>query len=324
MKNRPRFRPGQICTGTALAALLALMTFPARAADGKTPPAPKPASAEAEIRATAAAFVQAFDRGDAKAVAALWLPEGTAADADGTVFKGREAIQQEYAKLFKEHPDARIAVAVKNVEFPAPAVAIEDGISQVTAQHAGPAQVARYTAVHVKADGKWLLASVRETNVEMPSNFAKIESLSWLVGSWTAKHEGRSVRTTVRWIANNSFLEREYAVATDGIVSSSGRQIIGWDPKIERIRSWSFDASGGFGSGVWTQTPEGWTIEQTGVLPDGTPTASLDTLVRIPGEDNVLGFRSTARMAGDERLPDVPEVVLDRLPEKSAKAKQDK
>ena len=267
------------------------------------------------------AFVKAFDRGDAKAIAAQWLPEGIAAEADGTMYKGRAAIEQEYAKLFKQYPDARISVAVKSIEFPAPTVAVEDGVSQVTAQHAGPAQVARYTAVHVKVDGKWLVASVRETSVELPSNFAKIEDLGWLAGTWTAKRDGNTVRTTIRWIANNSFLEREYTVANDGIVTSSGRQIIGWDPKTAKVRSWSFDASGGYGTGVWTQTPEGWQIEQTGVLADGTPTSSRDTLVRVPGEDNVLGFRSSARTAGDTRLADVPEVVLDRVLVKSAKAK---
>jgi uncharacterized protein (TIGR02246 family) len=315
MKNRSSLCTYPPCLAAAIAAALAFATAPARAADAKA------ASPEAEIRATAVDFVKAFDRGDAKAVAALWLPEGTAAEADGTIYKGREAIEQEYAKLFKQHADARITVAVKSVEFPAPTVAIEDGITQVTAQHAGPAQVARYTAVHLKLDGKWLLASVRETNVELPSNFDKIESLGWLVGAWTATRDGTTVRTTVRWIANNSFLEREYSVATDGIVTTSGRQIIGWDPKIEKVRSWSFDASGGFGAGVWTRTPEGWQIDQSGVMADGTPTSSRDTLVRLPGEDNVLGFRSAGRTAGDTRLPDVPEVVLDRVLVKGEKAK---
>jgi uncharacterized protein (TIGR02246 family) len=321
MKNRSSLRTYRPCLGAAVAAAFALVAAPARAADAKAAPAAKASSPDAEIRATALAFVQAFDRGDAKTVAAQWLPEGTAAEADGTMYKGREAIEREYAQLFKQYPDARVSVAVKSIEFPAPTVAIEDGVSQVTAQHAGPTQVARYTAVHVKVDGKWLVASVREANVELPSNFAKIEGLGWLVGTWTAKREGNNVRTTIRWIANNSFLEREYTVANDGIVSSSGRQIIGWDPKIEKIRSWSFDASGGYGTGVWTRTPEGWQIEQSGVLADGTPTSSRDTLVRIPGEDNVFGFRSSARTAGDTRLADVPEVVLDRVPAKSAKAK---
>ena len=320
MKRCPNVRTRVYCFAASLAAALACVSTPARAADAKAPLG-KAVPAEVEIRATAAAFVKAFDRGDAKAVAALWLPDGTAANADGTIFKGREAIEKEYARLFKEHPDARVSVAVKSVEFPAPTVAIEDGVSQVTAQHAGPAEVSRYTCVHVKADGKWLLASVRETSVDLPSNFEKMESLAWLVGTWTAKRDRTRLRTTVRWIANNSFLEREYEVTDDGIISSSGRQIIGWDPKIEKIRSWSFDGAGGYGTGVWTQTPEGWQIEQSGVMADGTPTSSRDTLVRIPGEDNVLGFRSSQRRAGDTRLPDVPEVVLDRAAMKVSKAK---
>jgi uncharacterized protein (TIGR02246 family) len=281
----------------------------------------QPASPEAEIRATAVAFVKAFNRGDAPAVAALWMADGSAADADGTIFKGRKAIESEYADLFQKHPDAKVAVAVKSVEFPAPGVAIEDGISQIDAQHAGPAQVARYNAVHVKVDGKWLLASVRESSIELPSSFEKIERLGWLVGTWTASRDGNKVRTTIRWIANNSFLEREYSVSTDGIITTSGRQIIGWDPKSGQIRSWSFDAAGGHGTGVWIATREGWQIDQSGVLPDGTPTSSRDTLVRIPGEDNVLGFRSANRVVGDTRLPDVPEVVLDRVVAKAAKSK---
>jgi uncharacterized protein (TIGR02246 family) len=291
----------------------------ARAAEPVVPS--KAVTPEAEIRATAAAFVKAFNRGDAAAVAALWTPDGSAADADGTIYKGRKAIEREYSDLFKQHPDARVAVAVKSVEFPSPGVAIEDGISQVEAQHAGPAEVTRYNAVHVKVDGKWLLASVRESTVELPSNFAKVEGLGWLVGTWTATKDGNKVRTTIRWIANNSFLEREYSVSTDGIVTSSGRQIIGWDPKSRQIRSWSFDAAGGHGTGVWTATPDGWQIEQSGVLADGTPTSSRDTLVRIPGEDNVLGFSSTNRVAGDARLPDVPEVALERVQVKKTKAK---
>ncbi len=318
MNNCPSLRRHLTCLGIAVAAASAFVTAAAFAAETKSPSA-KAASPEAEVRATAIAFVKAFNQGDAKAVAALWIPQGSAAEADGTIYKGRAAIEQQYAALFKQHSDARISVAIKSIEFPTPTTAIEDGISQVDAQHAGPAQVARYTAVHVKVDAKWLLASVRETNVELPSSFAKIESLGWLVGTWTAQHDGTKVRTTVRWIANNSFLERQYTVSTDGIVTSSGRQIIGWDPKIGKIRSWSFDATGGYGSGVWTATPEGWQIEQSGVLADGTPTSSRDTWVRIPGEDNVLGWRSVARFAGETRLPDMPEVVLDRAIAKSVK-----
>ena len=119
-----------------------------------------------------------------------------------------------------------------------------------------------------------------------------------------------------RWIANKSFIERNYTVRQDGVQTASGVQIIGWDPQAGQIRSWSFDASGGYGSSLWTATPDGWRAESSGVLADGTPTSSQEVLIRVPGEDNVLGWRSFDRSAGDAALADTPEVVLDRIPEK--------
>ena len=207
-------------------------------------------------------------------------------------------------------------VSVKSIEFPTPTTAIEDGVAQVDAEHAGPPQASRYTAVHIKQDGKWLMASVREASIELPSNFARVEGLAWLVGSWTAQRDGTTIHTTIRWIANKSFLERDYTIRKDGIVVSSGKQIIGWDAKARQIRSWSFDASGGYGTGLWMATPDGWRIESSGVMADGVPTSSRDLLIRVPGDDNVLGWRSVARSVGGASLPDTPEVVLDRIAEK--------
>ena len=57
-------------------------------------------------------------------------------------------------------------------------------------------------------------------------------------------------------------------------------------------------------------------IASTGVLADGTPTSSQDLLIRVPDEDNVLGWQSVNRKVGDTQLPDTREVVLERLGEK--------
>ena len=285
----------------------------------KAAPVPKPAAAgpsDAVIRATATAFVDAFNRGDANALAAMFTASATVADDEGEMLRGQTAIRDEYARLFKTYPGAKISVAVKSVEFPTPEMAIEDGLSQVSAERAGPPVISRYTACHVLAGGKWLMASVRETKVAVPSNHGRVESLAWLVGTWKAERDGMLLESKIRWIGNKSFLEREYSVSADGVVISSGKQIIGWDPGPGKIRSWSFDAPGGHGTGVWTAKPDGWQIESTGVLADGTPTASRDFLIRVPGEDNVLGWRSTARTLGEASLPNTPEVVLDRVIEK--------
>jgi hypothetical protein len=55
-----------------------------------------PANAnEAHIRAGAQAFIKAFNAGDAKALAEMWTANGTIADEQGNVFKGRKAIEEQ-------------------------------------------------------------------------------------------------------------------------------------------------------------------------------------------------------------------------------------
>ena len=65
------------------------------------------ASDQAAIRATADAFVKAFNRGDAQAVAALWTPNGSMVNDRGQTFKGRQAIADEYAAFFKQQPGSK-------------------------------------------------------------------------------------------------------------------------------------------------------------------------------------------------------------------------
>ena len=274
-------------------------------------------SKDAAIRATADAFRRAFNRGDAKALAALWTENGTLADDGGQTFKGRKAIEDQYAAFFKEHRATKLEIAIQSVEFPAPNVAIEDGLARAMDRDGASPAASRYTAVHVLHAGTWQMASVRESNIEIPTNYGRLQELQWLAGNWESKSEGTTVHTTIRWIANRSFLQRDYSVQQGGLTTSSGVQIIGWDPQTGKVKSWSFDSTGGHGTGLWTPASEGWRIESKGVLADGAPTSSMDFLVRIPEEDNVLGWRSEQRKVGNTTLPDLREVVLERLPEKN-------
>lgn len=274
-----------------------------------------PKADEAAVRATADAFTKAFNAGDAKAVAALWTEHGSLADDRGRLLKGRQAIEAEYAAFFKANPGAKMTVSIQSIEFPSPNMAIEDGSSQLFAQNAPPT-TSRYTVVHVREGDQWKMATVRESGLTIPGSASQLEQLGWLVGRWQTKRDGLTVTTDFQWVANKNFLKRDYSVSKDGVVLSNGVQVIGWDPRARQFRSWSFDASGGFGSGLWFPAPDGWAIETSGVLPDGTPTSSVDRLIRVPGENNVLGWRSTQRRVGDTPLADTREVVLDRVPEK--------
>ncbi len=276
-----------------------------------------PANAnEAHIRAGAQAFIKAFNAGDAKALAEMWTPNGTIADEQGNVFKGRKAIEEQYAALFKGHPGVRMQLAIKSIDFPTSTTAIEDGVTQLMTKDNDPPSAARYTAVHVQEDGKWLMASVREAAMPIASNFAQLQELGWLVGEWEAKSDDVTAHSQIRWIANKSFLQRTFSVNRDGMQVASGMQVIGWDPRSERIISWTFDSSGGHGMGVWNAMPEGWGIDSTGVTADGVPTTAKDHLIRVPGETNVFGWRSVDRKLGDMKVPDVLEVVFDRVTSK--------
>ena len=78
-----------------------------------------------------------------------------------------------------------------------------------------------------------------------------------------------------------------------------------------QIRSWSFDSSGGHGTGLWSPTPEGWRIESTGMLADGTPTvvAGLPHS-RSPGKTTSSAGGPSIARSGRAALPDTREVVL--------------
>jgi uncharacterized protein (TIGR02246 family) len=267
------------------------------------------------IESSAQAFTDAFNRGDAKAVAALWTRDGILVDEQGQILQGRKAIEDQYTALFKQYPGARIGIDVASIEFPTPTVAVERGFSQATAKLGESPTASRYTAVHVRQWGKWRMERVNEAPAEIPQKTSRLMDLQWLIGNWGTQAGDARVQSHIEWLADKRFIQRTYTVQTDGATSSSGIQIIGWDPQSGRIRSWSFDSSGGHGTGFWMPTPDGWRIDQVGTLADGTPTSSRDFLIRVPGEDKVLGWCSVERQAGSAMLPDIPEVVLDRMPD---------
>ena len=310
--GRRRTPPGRLLLQLCGAWIVMSIAFSARAADSDKAGR---AADEVAIRASAKEFTAAFARGDAQAIAAMWAENGTLSDESGRVFKGRKAIEDEYVAQFKAEPKAKIEIAIQSIEFPAPNMAVEDGIARVISKQGAHPMASRYTAVHVSQSGKWLMATVRESTIELPSNYAALKDLEWLVGRWELKSGGTTVENKFHWVANRSFLEREYTVREDGMTTSSGLQIIGWDPQAGQIHSWSFDSAGGNGQGLWTAAADGWRIESRGMLPDGTPTASQDRLIRVAGENDVFGWQSTDRRVGDERLSDLAEVVLDRVVE---------
>ena len=83
------------------------------------------------MRSTAEAFTSAFNKGDAKAIAALWTTDCEYVDETGRIFRGRDAIEKEYAAFFAAHTKVQIETSVSSLKMFGDKAAAEDGTSIV-------------------------------------------------------------------------------------------------------------------------------------------------------------------------------------------------
>lgn len=280
-------------------------------ASGAAPPAAKPVDENtAAIQKTASAFSDAFNRGDAKAIAALWTADGEYIDESGNEHAGQAAIESCYADFFKVNPGASLALVIDSVRFVSPTVAIEDGHAMLTPPTGGAPTSSAYSVVHSKVDGRWLMASVREDRTDGGTAHEHIEDLQWLIGSWTAEDQGVTTKSECQWIGDKSFVERKYTTKTADGVETSGVQIIGWNAQAGHVQSWNFGADGSFAVGVWTPTEGGWQASVSGVTIDGATTSAINRLQRL--DENAYAWQSVDRSLDATSLPDSDEVIVRR------------
>lgn len=270
------------------------------------------ADQRAAIAKVAEAFVAAFERGDAKALSEFWLPDGDYIDLSGRLLKGRQAIADDFAHLFSESKGLKVRIEVASLQFPAPDVAIEDGVSSVLSPDGGLPNRARYTNVLVKKDGRWLLSSVRESAFTPPSNYEKLRSLEWLIGEWVDEADSAHVaRVAFEWTPDQNFIIGSRAVVVQNSILDNGSQRIGWDPALKLIRSWSFEADGGFGEGTWTRDGNTWTIRSSSVLRSGSLLTSTSIITRV--DPDTVTWQMKDQQVDGKALPDSAVVRMRRV-----------
>src|SRR5262245_40644612 len=262
------------------------------------------------LRSSVLDFEVAFSKHDAKSIAALWTEDGDCIDETGRRLAGRDAIERAYADLFEKQPASKIKLVIDSLRLLSADAAIEDGHSILDPPPAGPPAITKYTAVHVKSNGKWLVSTVRETRVEIPSGYEKVADLEWLIGSWTAEEHGTKTVSVCRWVANKSFVERAYTVTQPDQTTTSGVQLIGFNAQTGQVQSWNFSPDGGHALGIWSPREKGWAAEIRGVTGDGATTTAVNLLTKL--DNNAYVWQSTKRTAGRQSLPDTEEVVLKR------------
>jgi uncharacterized protein (TIGR02246 family) len=250
---------------------LALTMLPA--GRGQDEPAGDPNAAALDaLKVSAERFVEAFNRADAEAVAATYLPGGEITLQDGTVLAGREAITAFYREGFEEDGETkpRAAIEVDSVRFVTPGVAIESGTLLIT--KAGDVTTSHpYTAVQImQEDGTWLTGSVRDELGGAAPPSEKLLALEWLVGDWIIQQGEVETLLSFDWSDFGPYLEggAEVAQTYVGAVGLSIR--IGWDAAREGFVSWGHDSEGGYVQSEWTETESGtWLMRSKGVTSEG-------------------------------------------------------
>jgi uncharacterized protein (TIGR02246 family) len=299
-------RWGFVSVLAATAAVAGASASAAWAADS-----PDRAKEEAALSKRAEAFVEAFHKGDAKAVAAFWTTDGDYVTESGQQLKGREAIEKAFKELFTQHKGLKVRIDSLSLRFVTPDVAVEDGISSVLNADGGPPSQSRYTIIHVKKDNEWLLSSVRDAPYTAPSNHDKLNGLEWAIGDWaTDSEKGETARVSFEWASSENFVVSTFTTTFKDIAIGGGTQWIGWDPEAKKVRSWTFENNGGFGEGTWAHDGDKWTVKATGVLQDGKKLTATHIITRT--DDDTFTFQSKDRTEDGKALPDVKPIKFKR------------
>ncbi|MGD9647115.1 MAG: nuclear transport factor 2 family protein [Pirellulales bacterium] len=291
-------------TGVAVAGMLvSLLVPPAYSQDNET--------AEA-IHQNAKTLVAALNAGKAAEVGGMFLPKGELIDEAGTVYQGPSEIEALLTKFYERFPGAKLTIEVESIR-PVGPVAIEEG-SRTFASADGDLQARfRYIAIWAKTDDGWKLASFRDfADDPVPTPHEFLEPLGWLVGEWINEGTDGKVAISYRWSDDKNYLLGEFQMESSEGKSRKSTQRIGWDPSAGRIRSWLFDADGGFAEGEWTAVDEGLVVKSSSVNPDGTTATA--TLNITPQDKDHFSIEASDRVVGGIVEDDFKIVVTRRPP----------
>lgn len=263
----------------------------------------------AAIKKAGQSFIKAYLAGDAKAMAAHWTENGEYFADDGTVLRGRAAIEKSYTELFAKKGDHQEAdIEITSIRFPSKDTAIEEGFFKVRSNK-DHWNSSKYSVLHVREDGKWLMALVREH----PSEGVSLRDLDWLIGSWEASKGDNEVRTTFEWWGDKSFIRATIHIKQKGD-TREGFQMIGKDRSTGQIRSWTFDNHGAFGEATWHRDGKKWVQDSAGVIDDGHVLAATNIMTMI--DHDAFTFQSVHRSVGGEDVADIPPVRVTRVKKK--------
>ena len=272
-----------------------------------------PASAQRqEILALLKQVETTFANGDALALASCWTPTGEFVGPGGASADGRASIEKLFQEAFAAHKQAKLLLHVQRFRMVNDGLALVDAVAEVKpAVATGGTPMASF--VIIKRDGRWMIESAREVICHMPPQTNRLKDLQWMVGDWAsaATPAGITMQTNCDWTANQAFLIRKFKVEGKEAMLRGGTEVIGWDPRSESFRAWTFDSDGGFGESVWVRDGNRWLIKFTGTLADGGMLSATHMLTKVDDNTRAAPTGRDRTTVGTQQ-PDIPETTLKR------------
>lgn len=267
---------------------------------------------EKTIRNIVEAYQEAYNQQDATKLAAQLASDALYSNPiTGESAQGKEAIEKFFKEKFAQEKKRRLEIAIKTIEFPNADEAIEQGVIKVTIDDQAPQQIA-YQAEYRRENGKWLMSSFKEIELQEPSsNFERLQGLAWLVGKWEDSDDNVDILFDNQWDKYKNFLTQHFNMKIYGQNDIEGKQIIAWDPVKGVIRSWVFDSDGGFGEGTWEKVDKSWYVAMRYTLSDGRVGSSKN--IYTPIDDRSYTFTSVEREVDGEILPDMNLVTVEKV-----------
>jgi hypothetical protein len=303
--------------GRIALAIVATVSFQTATLAGETP-SEAAAADVAAIRAAAAAYREALAGADEAAIQAAWTAEGDIVDSWGNRLLAQDPKALTAGVASGPRPEFRFGES--RVRFITPDVAIEDGsVDAILPGMQNPIE-GWFSAVWVRQEATWKLASVREAEQPLPAGEDTLADLDWMVGDWKLEVEAAesdasadkkaasAMEMRVRWDAGRMFLIREARVplvdgeGADGEGFLEIHQQIGWDPDVRRIRSWSFSSDGSRSEATWFRDGGSWVAMRTAVLPTGRRETAV-SIYTYDGEGRCVWRVLPEALEGNDGLP---------------------
>jgi uncharacterized protein (TIGR02246 family) len=115
-------------------------------------------------------YQQAYDRGDAQALASFYAEDVDYIDPDGVEVKGRAEMEKLFMENFKANPGAKITITLEELKPLTPDVQMNRGVATVTAA-GGTTESTRYVAVVAKRGDRWQNFQLKQKAGPAPSAY---------------------------------------------------------------------------------------------------------------------------------------------------------